>query len=58
MDGDATFAIFGDTDDAQFVAYVKAPNIKMAITGLKVATGLACVNWMVFAVTFYITCMF
>ncbi|KAF4629891.1 hypothetical protein G7Y89_g8250 [Cudoniella acicularis] len=59
-DGDATFAVLGDSGDPEFVTYVTASSIKSAIIGLKVATGLACVNWVAFAATFVIagTCWF
>ncbi|KAE9365939.1 hypothetical protein N431DRAFT_472520 [Stipitochalara longipes BDJ] len=52
MDGDAAFAIFRESGEPQFVAYVTASKVKSAIIGLKVAIGLACINWILFAVTF------
>ncbi|KAH8655100.1 hypothetical protein BGZ60DRAFT_532720 [Tricladium varicosporioides] len=52
--GDAAFAVFGDSGNTEFVAYVTASSIKSAIIGLKVATGLACINWVAFAATFVI----
>ncbi|KUJ06441.1 uncharacterized protein LY89DRAFT_743770 [Mollisia scopiformis] len=50
MDGDQTFAVPGDSGEQQLVTYVSASNLKSAIKGLKAATGLACINWIAFAV--------
>jgi len=57
MNGDATFAILGESGVSDIVAYVTAMKVKAAIIGLKVATGLSCVNWIAFAVTFIIASM-
>ncbi|KAH6675923.1 hypothetical protein B0J14DRAFT_587619 [Halenospora varia] len=58
--GDATFAVLGDSGDPELVGYVTTSSIKSAIMCVKVATGLACVNWVAFAATFVIasTCWF
>ena len=57
MNGDAAFAIFSDSGDPQFMAYISASDVKSAIVGLKVATGLACINWIAFAATFVMISM-
>jgi hypothetical protein len=51
MVGDATFSVLGTSGDAYDVAYVTASNVRVAIVGLKVATGLACIDWIAFGVT-------
>jgi len=57
MNGDSTFAIFSESGEADVFQYLVASGVKSAIIGLKVGIGLACINWITFAVTFILASM-
>jgi hypothetical protein len=46
--------------DPELQAYITASRVRSAITVFKVATGLACVTWIIFFATFFTasTCLF
>jgi hypothetical protein len=58
MDGDQTFAVLAESGDQQLMAFVSASDTETAIRSVKFATGLSCVNWIAFATTFVIACMY
>ena len=57
MEGDTTFAVLGGIGDPVLEAYLTGGGVRTAIIGLKVATGLACVNWVSFAATAFLCSM-